>query len=306
MAVATQSSGAASPAGRRLRTETRRLVTAGLFLLPSLAIFTMFVVLPMAEAGWYSFFNWNGFNRPSNFIGLDNYWEALRAPTFRLALLNIFWIIAASLLVQIPVGLAMALILAERIPGAIFFRLVFFLPYVLAQTATGLMFSFVYDGQYGLVKPIFELFGAKAPFLLGSPSTAMPAIISVIVWKYFGFHMMLMIAGLQGLDRSVLEAAQIDGARRWQVTRYIVLPLLMPTLKLCVFFVVLGALQFFDLIMPLTGGGPSDSSQTLVTYLYNYGITRLRIGYGSAVGVILFILCLTFAFLYKRLVMRDE
>ena len=284
----------------------RRLVTAGLFLSPALAIFTMFVVLPMVEAGWYSFFNWNGFNRPSNFIGLENYWEALRTPAFRMALLNIFWIIAASLLVQIPMGLAMALILAERIPGALFFRLVFFLPYVLAQTATGLMFSFIYDGQYGLVKPIFELFGAKSPYLLASPATAMPAILFVIVWKYFGFHMMLLIAALQGLDKSVLEAARIDGARRGQVTRYIILPLLMPTIKLCVFFAVLGALQFFDLIMPLTGGGPSDSSQTVVTYLYNYGISRLRIGYGSAVGVILFLLCLTFAFLYKRWVMRDE
>jgi raffinose/stachyose/melibiose transport system permease protein len=280
-------------------------LTVGLFLLPALAIFTMFVVMPMAEAGWYSFFNWNGFNRPTNFIGLENYWEALRTPSFRMALLNIFWIIAASLLVQIPLGLAMALILAEKIPGAVFFRLVFFLPYVLAQTATGLMFTFVYDGNYGLMKPVFALFG-MSPHVLASPATAMPAVLFVIVWKYFGFHMMLLIAGLQSMDRNVMEAAAIDGANRWQVTRWIVLPMLMPTIKLCVFFSVLGALQFFDLIMPLTGGGPSDATQTLVTYLYNYGITRLRIGYGSAVGVILFLLCITFAFAYKRWVMRDE
>jgi raffinose/stachyose/melibiose transport system permease protein len=282
------------------------LATAAMFLLPALAVFTMFVVMPMIEAGWYSFFNWNGFNRPSNFIGLDNYWEAVRTPAFRIALLNVFWIIAASLAIQIPLGLAMALILAERIHGVLFFRLVFFLPYVLAQTATGLMFTFVYDGNYGLLKPLFEFFGAKAPFVLASPSTTMPAILFVVVWKYFGFHMMLLIAGLQSIDKNLMEAASIDGATRWQSTRWIVLPLLMPTIKLCIFFAVLGALQFFDLIMPLTGGGPSDSSQTLVTYLYNYGIVRLRIGYGSAVGVILFLLCIAFAFSYKRWVMRHE
>ncbi len=104
----------------------------------------------------------------------------------------------------------------------------------------------------------------------------------------------------------MLEAAQIDGANRVQTTRYIVLPMMMPTIKLCVFFAVLGSLQFFDLIMPLTGGGPLDATQTLVTYLYNYGMVRLRIGYGSAVGVILFALCLLFAFSYKRWVMRNE
>jgi raffinose/stachyose/melibiose transport system permease protein len=277
-----------------------------LFLVPALAVFTVFVVLPMLEAAWYSFFSWNGYNRPTNFIGLENYWEAFRTPSFRIALLNVFIIIAGSLLLQIPLGLGMALLLAERIKGALFFRLVFFLPYVLAQTATGLLFTFIYDGQYGLLKPIFELFGAKAPFVLASPSTTMPAILFVIIWKYFGFHMMLLIAALQGLDRSLIEAATIDGATRWQLTRHIVLPLLKPTIKLCVFFAVLGGLQFFDLIMPLTGGGPSDSSQTLVTYLYNYGIVRMRIGYGSAVGVILFVLCIAFALAYKKWVMRNE
>ncbi len=289
--------------------QSRSVSSAGLlllFLLPSLIIFTLFVVMPMMEAGWYSFFSWNGLNTPTNFIGLGNYIEAIRAPGFRMALLNVFWIIAASIFIQIPLGLAMALILAGRLPGAVFFRLVFFLPYVLAQTATGLMFTFVYDGNYGLVKSLFDLFGVSAPHILASPDTAMPAVLFVVVWKYFGFHMMLLIAGLQSLDHQVLEAAQIDGANRVQTTRYIVLPMMMPTIKLCVFFAVLGSLQFFDLIMPLTGGGPLDATQTLVTYLYNYGMVRLRIGYGSAVGVILFALCLLFAFSYKRWVMRNE
>jgi len=134
----------------------------------------------------------------------------------------------------------------------------------------------------------------------------MLAILIVIVWKYFGFHMMLFIAALQGMDPTLIEAARIDGATRWQNLRYIVIPLLYPTIRLSVFFAIVGSLQLFDLIMPLTRGGPADSSHTMVSFLYTFGVMRMRVGFGSAVGVILFCICVTFAFTYKRWFMRDE
>ena len=117
----------------------------------------------------------------------------------------------------------------------------------------------------------------------------MLAILIVIVWKYFGFHMMLFIAALQGMDRNLVEAARIDGATRWQNLRYIVIPLLYPTIRLSAFFAIVGSLQLFDLIMPLTRGGPANSSQTMVSFLYTFGVMRMRVGFGSAVGVILFV-----------------
>lgn len=282
------------------------LWNAALFMAPALIMFSAFVVIPMIEAGWYSFFNWDGFGRPKDFVGFGNFIEAFYTPAFKIALVNICWAVAASLLLQIPLGLGMALLLANKLHGAVYFRLIFFLPYVLAEVATGLIFSFVYDGDYGLLKPIFALFGQPAPYPLAEPGQAIFSILFVVVWKYFGFHMMLMIAGLQSIDKSLLEAATIDGASRWQITRYIVVPLLMPVVKLCVFFAVLGSVQLFDLIMPLTGGGPLDSTQTLVTYLYTNGITRTRIGYGSAIGVVLFLICVAFSFSYKKWVLRDE
>ena len=132
------------------------------------------------------------------------------------------------------------------------------------------------------------------------------AVLVVVVWKYFGFHMMLFIAALQGLDQSQVEAARLDGATRAQVLRFVTLPSLLPTIRLSVFFAIVGSLQLFDVVMPLTGGGPEDSSQTLVTFLYNFGVTRMRVGFGSAVGVVLFVICASFAFGYQRLVLRDE
>ena len=283
-----------------------RFAVLVLFLPPALLLFTLFVVLPIGEAAWYSGFNWNGFGRPTAWIGLDNYRFVLETRAFWLALRNNGLIIAVSLLIQLPLALMLALILAERFRGVVALRMLFFLPYILAEIATGLIFSFVYDGDYGLVASIWHWFGAEAPHLLANTQTAMVAVLLVIVWKYFGFHMMLYIAALQGMDRSLIEAARIDGATRPQLLRYVVIPTLYPTIRLSVFFSIVGSLQLFDLVMPLTRGGPADSSNTLVTFLYNNGISRMRVGYGSAIGVILFVICVTFAFTYKRWFMRDE
>jgi raffinose/stachyose/melibiose transport system permease protein len=283
-----------------------KLALAVIFLPPALLLFTLFVVLPIGEAAWYSGFNWNGFGRPTNWVGLDNYRFVLETRAFWLALRNNGLIVLVSLSIQLPLALALALMLADRFRGAVALRMLFFLPYVLAEIATGLIFSFVYDGDYGLVASIWRFFGAEAPHLLASTQTAMLAVLIVIVWKYFGFHMMLFIAALQGMDKNLVEAARIDGASRPQVLRYVVIPLLYPTIRLSVFFAVVGSLQLFDLVMPLTRGGPADSSNTMVSFLYNNGISRMRVGYGSAIGVILFIICVTFAVTYKRWFMRDE
>jgi raffinose/stachyose/melibiose transport system permease protein len=177
---------------------------------------------------------------------------------------------------------------------------------VLAEVAAGMIWRFVYDGQFGLVSSIFGAWGQTAPFWLADRSTAMSAVLGVIVWKYFGFHMMLFIAGLQAIDRDVLEAADIDGATGWQKFRQVTLPLLGSTVRLSVFFAVVGSLQLFDLVMPLTGAGPSNATQTMVTFLYTFGVMRMQVGFGSAVGVVLFVICVTLAFTYRRVFMRND
>lgn len=277
-----------------------------LFLPPALFLFTLFVALPIGEAAWYSIYNWNGYGSPTQVVGWRNYELLFANNAFRIALTNNLLIILVSLAVQLPLAMGMALLLSERIPGTAVFRLIFFLPYILAEVAAGLIWRFVYDGDYGLFAKLAELLGLPAPYVLADPDTAMYAILAVIVWKYFGFHMMLYIAGLQQIDPNLYEAARIDGAGGWQVFRRITLPLLGPTVRLSVFFAILGSFQLFDLIMPLTKGGPSDSTQTMVTYLYTYGMARMRIGFGSAIGVVLFCICVVFAFGYKRTLMRHD
>lgn len=305
MAAITEGLGARRRAWRPAG-DSGRLAVLVLFLPPALLLFTLFVVLPVGEAAWYSGFNWNGFGTPTRWIGLDNYRFVFENKAFLTAFRNNLLIIVVSLLIQLPLALTLAIMLAEKFRGAVALRMVFFLPYILAEIATGLIFSFVYDGDYGLLAAIYRMFDAEAPHLLASSKTAFPAILVVIVWKYFGFHMMLYIAALQGMDRNLVEAARIDGASRWQSLRYVIIPSLYPTIRLSVFFAIVGSLQLFDLVMPLTRGGPADSSHTMVSFLYNFGVTRMRVGFGSAVGVILFLICVTFAFTYKRWFMRNE
>jgi raffinose/stachyose/melibiose transport system permease protein len=282
------------------------LLTALIFVPPAVLLFTIFVILPLGEAAWFSLFKWNGLGWPSIFIGLKNYTRLFNNADFQTAFVNNLLIIIFSIAIQLPLGLGMALLLARRAWGSVTFRLIFFLPYVLADVAAGLIFRFIFDGNYGPVSAVIQAFGGHPLFMLAAPNLAFTALIIVVVWKYFGFHMMLYIAGLQGIDRQLYEAAEINGATAFQRFRSITIPQLAPMLKLSVFFSVIGALQLFDMVIPLTGGGPFEQTNTMVSFMYNFGITRMRVGYGSAVGVLLFIVCVTFALFYQRFLMRDE
>lgn len=277
-----------------------------LFLPPALLLFTILVILPIGEAAWYSMYNWTGYGRPENFVGFRNFEVLFRNNAFRMALWNTGLIMLVSIVIQVPLALWLAMLLARKMPGVVGFRLIFFLPYVLADVAAGLIWRFVYDGDYGLFAALFGFFGLDTPYVLADRNVAIYAVLAVVVWKYFGFHMMLFIAGLQAIDRNLLEAADIDGASGWQKFRYVTLPLLGSTLRLSIFFAVIGSLQLFDVVMPLTGGGPSNSTETLVTFLYSYGVMRMQIGFGSAAGVVLFVICVVLAFTYKRVLMRND
>ncbi len=289
-------------AGRRDR---GAWVTALILVPPAVLVFTVFVMLPLGNAAFYSVFNWNGYGEPSNFVGLRNYIQLLGNATFQHSLLNNILIIVASIGIQLPLGLAMALLLSRRALGSVTFRMIFFMPYILADVAAGLIFRFIFDGDYGPVSAVSQSLGGPQLFMLASPSLAFTALIIVIVWKYFGFHMMLYIAALQGIDKALYEAAEIDGASALQRFRYISIPQLMPMIGLSVFFSVIGALQLFDMVIPLTGGGPFNTTHTMVSYLYTFGLTRMRVGFGSAVGVVLFFICVTFAVFYQRFAPRD-
>jgi raffinose/stachyose/melibiose transport system permease protein len=219
---------------------------------------------------------------------------------------NVF-LAVLSLAIQLPLALALALLVARKLPGRTFFRMIFFLPYVLADTTIGVVWSFIYrPDSTGLANTILQFFGIQPQDWLGSTDQSLIAIFMVMCWKYFGFHLVLYVAGLQQIPADLEEAARIDGANSRQVLRHITIPLLGSTIRLSAFLSILGSLQYFDLIWVMTKGGPVHSSESMATYLIHYGFERFSLGYGSAAAVILFVCCFGFSLFYQRLVMGRD
>jgi raffinose/stachyose/melibiose transport system permease protein len=293
-----------TPARRR---DWQKLAVIVAFLLPPGLIYFLLVLLPVIQAVHFSFYRWSGLGPMQDFIGLDNYVRVLRDTVFRRALGNNLLIVVLSVLVQLPLALGLALLIRRNLPGRAIFRVIFFLPYVLSEVITGVLWSFVYNPQYGLLNKVLGVFPGFTPQgWLGDPKMVIYALFVVISWKYFGLHLILYMAGLQNVPTELEESAIIDGANGAQVIRHVTIPLLAPTIRLSLFLSVLGSLQIFDLVWVMTTGGPVNASETMATYLYRYGFQRFSIGYGSAVAVVLFAICFVFSLVYQRYVMRRD
>jgi raffinose/stachyose/melibiose transport system permease protein len=289
----------------RLSREKALVIVA--FLLPPALIYFLLVLLPVLQAVYYGFFRWNGLGPIQQFIGLDNYVRILHDRIFLKALGNNLLITALSLIVQLPLALGLALLIRRNLRGRTLFRMIFFLPYVLSEVITGVIWTFIYNPQSGLLNALLSLIPGFTPQgWLGDPQMVIYLLFVVISWKYFGLHLILYTAGLQNIPAELEESALIDGASTGQVVRHITIPLLGPTIRLSLFLSVLGSLQIFDLVWIMTTGGPVSASETMVTYLYRFGFQRFAIGYGSAAAVVLFLICLGFSLIYQRQVMRRD
>jgi raffinose/stachyose/melibiose transport system permease protein len=295
----------AQSTGRRRDLQKLGIVVA--FLLPPGLIYFALVLLPVIQAIIFSLFRWNGLGPIHDFVGLDNYARVLRDNVFLRALGNNLLLAVLSVLVQLPLAFSLALLIRRNLRGRTVFRVIFFLPFVLSEVITGVLWSFIYNPQVGLLNKVLSVIpGYEAQGWLGDTGVVVFALFVVISWKYFGLHLILYTAGLQNIPAELEEAAVIDGASGAQVIRYVTIPMLGSTLRLSLFLSVLGSLQIFDLVWVMTAGGPVNASQTMATYIYKFGFKNFAIGYGSAVAVALFAICFVFSFLYQRYVMRRD
>jgi raffinose/stachyose/melibiose transport system permease protein len=297
-------------ASSRTRSRPRlpsKWVTITLFLLPALALYLTFVIIPIIQAAHFSLYKWNGLSPLEDFVGLKNYEVALASDAFRTAVSNNLLVIVLSLLFQIPFSLGLAVLLNRRFPGRAVFRLLFFVPYVLSEAITGIVFRLLLQPG-ALVDSSLQTagLGGLIQDWLGDANVVMLTLFVIISWKYFGFHMIILLAGLQGIPREIEDAALIDGAGRWQAFRFVTLPLLGPTLRVSVFLSMIGALQLFDMVWVMTGGGPLNASTTMAINMFRAGFKSQQMGYGSALAVILFICALVVALLYQRYVLRRD
>ena len=278
------------------------------FVTPALALIALFVAWPIVTAVRFSVYDWKGFGDLTDFVGLDNYAEVLGDEVFRSAVAHNAFIVVGSILLQLPLGVAIALLLNRRMKGQGLLRTVIFVPYVLAEVIAAVVWLQLLQPQYGFVDALTAKVGLTPPAQgwLGTPEYALWIVLLVLTWKYLGLAVLLFLAGMQGISEELYEAAQLDGASWWQTQRKITIPLLGPTMRTWAFLSMIGSIQCFDMIWVLTKGGPADATATMATYLIDEGTKRHNYGIAGAASVILFVIAFAMALAYQILVLRRD
>jgi ABC-type sugar transport system permease subunit len=284
------------------RRAERRLAWA--FVAPVLAVLALIALLPLAWAVWESLHRhdlrmpWLG--RP--FVGLDNYAAIASDPRFWSALGHTLFFTAASVALEIALGLVLALAMDRAFRGRGLVRAALLIPWALPTVVAALLWRFLFDSQAGVVNAALAGIGLLDRPLVWfvDPATAWVPVILADVWKSTPFVALLLLAGLQGIPRELYEAAAVDGASPWRQLRRITLPLLRPALLVALIFRTLDAFRVFDLIYVLTGGGPGTATEPLALYTFNTLFQNLRFGYGAALSVVVFAVTFGLALLYIR------
>jgi multiple sugar transport system permease protein len=294
--------GGRTPIGSSRRTSLIALA----FLAPALVILLVFVAWPMLSALRLSFTDASGFGQ-EEYVGFDNYVRVFTDPDVLQAMGNT----AYYALLFTPTAIIAALLLAllvnhRRLPGRGAFRTVLFLPFIVSLAVAAFAWSYLLDPQIGLLNHWLRVFGIQLGNVLQDPAFAMPTVALVAVWKSFGFYLVIFIAGLQEIPGSLYEAARVDGATAWQRFRHITLPMLSNTLAFVMIVALIAALQAFDQIYVMTGGGPYGTTQTVVMEIYTSGFKKLELGFASALSYVLLLITLVLSLIQFRFFGRRE
>lgn len=277
-----------------------------LFIAPALILFLGVLVVPIFQTFYYSLYD-SKLLVDGDFVGFENY-KTLFDPTISKsiipALKNSLILAGLSVFIQLPLSLFLALIIAKGRKGERVFLSIYFIPVVISTVIVAQLWAMIYKPTDGLLDFILRSLGsdAKIPWLTGD--YALAAVLIPTLWQYVGYHMLLMYAGIKGVPTEYREAAMIDGAKEWQVNRYIVLPYIKPILKICVIFAVTGSLKSYDLIKILSGDNNSKT-KVLSTEMIKWLILSDKKGLGSAIAVIMIVLCFAFALIIGR-IFRDK
>lgn len=286
----------------------KRALTPYLWVLPAALLYIVFKLYPLIYGLIISFYKWDGVG-PMSFIGLDNFREILfQDPLFWQAFWHNIIYAITTVLGKNALAIFLAVVLNQRIRGMVAYRTILFTPVIMSFVVVGLLFGWVFNYQFGLLNGILRNVGLSGLVQdwLGDPILAMASVIGVDIWKWFGFHMVIYLAALQGIPQELYEAARIDGASAWDVFRRITLPLLMPITLVNVTLALQGAFNVFDLVYVLTEGGPFNSTLMVAIHIYIRGFKFYRMGYASAMSYVLFAIVAIFTLIQMRVMRRDS
>ena len=252
-----------------------------------------------------SLLNWDGIAPVREFVGLENWKTLLNDRAFLLALGNNVKVVILSLVVQMPIAMALAFFLSHHQgKGGAILKVLWALPLMMSSVAVGFLWKNMYDPNFGLFAAILKFFGHKPVAFLGDPKTALYSVIATICWQYIPFYMLYFIAGFSSLPVEVHDAALIDGATEGQYLFRCAIPMMSRTIKNACILSIVGSLKYFDLILAMTEGGPSGASNLMATYMYRISFWEVRLSYGSTVAsamfIIITVLSLSLTYLLNR------
>lgn len=274
-----------------------------LFILPALILFVAFIPVPLISSLVLSTFRWNLLS-PPRFIGLQNIIRLFSMDyVFLRSVGNTFRYLAISILLQIPMAYFLAILLTRGSWGEKGFRNMIFMPVTFSGTAVALMFYFVYHPETGLLNNIIKVFGnGYFDFAwLGEPKTALYAVCVAVAWQFVGYHMVIFITGITGISGDIIDAAKIDGANDFQIAFHVITPLMKPVLNISLVLISTSSLRAFDSIYVMTKGGPFHATEVMASHMYTRSFLMLEYGYGCAIGLVLFVLCILITGFWSRI-----
>lgn len=278
-----------------------------LFLAPALAMFMVYVIGPIFESMALSLYDWDGLGEPT-YIGLDNYRELWTDPDFWTSLKNnVIWFF--GFLLSIPLGLGLALLLNQEVFGIRLAKSLFFFPFVISQVVIGLVFSWFYDPTNGLLIKAIALLGGDPVAILSDEDLVTYGIVAAGLYPQTAYCMILYLTGLNNVRADLIEAARLEGAKGWTMLRHVVLPQLRPATFIAVVVTIIGSLRSFDMISIMTQGGPYGQSRVLAYYMYEKALSEYgyRMGYGTAIATVLFLLMLVYiVFVLYRVYQQEQ
>ena len=288
----------------RQRLFNQESITAYLFILPSLIGFLLFFAIPSFRAVQISFTEWNLLRAPKA-VGFENYQDMMADPKFW----NAMKVTALYVLYNIPLQTVLGLFIAvvmDRVAKSIVVRGIFVLPYLLSNVIVALIWLWVLDPLLGYGNVVLGWLGLGRQSFFGSVDQALGTIAGINIWRHMGFNALLFYAGIQGIPKSLYEAATIDGAGEWRMFRNITLPLLRPVMVFVLVTSIVGSFQIFDTVAVTTQGGPVDATRVIVWYIYQNAFEFFKMGYATAMSVVLFLILIVVTILQMRLLRGDE
>ncbi len=286
-----------------------RNITKTIFLAPAVAVCLVFMVVPGIMEFYLSLTDWNGISSVYNYIGFRNFRQIFDDRVFYLALRNTLIYSFLVVLLQHTFSLAMAVIINRGIKGQRFYKTVLFIPCLLSSIVVGLAFNFIYNpinGQLNFMLGKLGLVSLAKTNWLGDPKIALFSIIFVSVWQFVGYCMIIYMAGLKGIPKEIIEAAGVDGAGHWHMFRHIEFPSIAPAFTINTVLSIIGTLKAFEVVYAMTGGGPGNATDVIATYIYKVGFSSSRMGYGTAVSLILFLMIVVISFIQVKILKARE